>query len=92
MDDALGEFMPDSSSAPAFGGSAFWVRLPEGAGADEVQEEATNNSILVVSGNPYYIEPGAAAAHLRIGFSSIPVEDIRPGIKKLAELVYRIRS
>ena len=92
MDDALTEFMPDSSSAPAFGGSAFWVKLPAGAGADEVQEEAINNSILVVSGNPYYMEPASAEAHLRIGFSSIPVEDIRPGIKKLAELVNRIRT
>lgn len=92
LDEALSEFMPDSSSAPAFGGSAFWVKLPEGADADQVQEEASNIGILVVSGNPYFIQPGKADAYLRIGFSSIPVENIRPGIQKLAELVSQLRT
>lgn len=92
LDEALNEFMPNSSSPPAFGGSAFWVRLPDGADADVVQEEASRNGILVVSGNPYYMNPDEADAYLRIGFSSIPVENIRPGIQKLSELVSQITS
>jgi len=90
--DALNEFMPDSSSAPAFGGSAFWVKLPAGADADVVQAEASKNGILVVSGNSYFMQPSADKAYLRIGFSSIPVEKIRPGIEKLAGLVSEIRN
>lgn len=92
LDDALTEFMPDSSSAPAFGGSAFWVKMPDRADPDRVQEEASKNGILVVSGNPYYMQPTATEAYLRIGFSSIPVEKIRPGIQKLAELINQMRE
>ncbi len=87
LDDALTEFMPDSSRAPAFGGSAFWVKLPDGADADDVQQEASENGILVVSGNPYYINPVPDEAFLRIGFSSIPAANIRAGIEKLASLI-----
>ena len=90
LDDALTEFMPESSRAPAFGGSAFWVKLPAGTDADDVQQLASDNGILVVSGNTYYLQPGSADAYLRIGFSSIPVEDIRPGIEKLAGLIHQI--
>ena len=92
LDDALNEFLPDSSSAPAFGGSAFWVKLPEGVCADAVQDEASKNGILVVSGNPYFMQPSKDQAYLRIGFSSIPVEKIRPGIEKLAVLVNQLRT
>jgi len=90
LDDALTEFLPDSSRAPAFGGSAFWVKLPVGANADDVQQLASDNDILVVSGNSYFMHPGAADAYLRIGFSSIPVEKIRPGIEKLAGLINQL--
>jgi len=90
LDEALKEFMPESSTAPAFGGSAFWVKLPGGLDADLVQQEASEIDILVVSGNPYFMELKPAHGFLRIGFSSIPVEKIRPGIEKLATLVNQL--
>lgn len=86
LDEALTEFMPNSSSAPAFGGSAFWVKLPDGVDADELQKKASENGILVVSGNPYFMDPNPDEAYLRIGFSSIPSENIRAGIEKLSGL------
>ncbi len=92
LDEALTEFMPDSSSAPAFGGSAFWVKLPDGTPADAVQQAASDNGILVVSGDPYYMHPSTDKAYLRIGFSSIPVDKIRPGIEKLAGLINEIKT
>ena len=90
LDDALNEFMPDSSRPPAFGGSAFWVKLPDGTHADEVQLTASENGILVVSGNPYFMQPEPEEAYLRIGFSSIPAEKIRAGIEKLASLLKQL--
>ena len=86
LDQALTEFMPQSSRAPAFGGSAFWVKLPQGTNADVVQQEASEIGILVVSGNPYYMNPDCEP-YLRIGLSSIPVDKIKPGIEKLAGLI-----
>ncbi len=87
MDQALKAHLPESSVAPAFGGSAFWVRLPGGICADEVEQRAGEAGILVVSGNSYFANPDPANAFLRLGFSSIPAEKINSGIAKLANLI-----
>ncbi len=87
MEAALNEFLPESSMAPAFGGSAFWVRLPIGVSANEVARVANENGILVVSGDTYFFEPSPDNAFLRLGFSSIPAEKIGPGIEKLSRLI-----
>jgi len=87
MDLALKRFLPESSLAPAFGGSAFWVKLPPGVSADEVARVASENGILVVSGDTYFINPTAEDAYLRLGFSSIPANKINTGIEKLAALI-----
>ena len=87
MDQALKEHLPESSRAPAFGGSAFWVKLPEGAEADVIERIAGENSILVVSGNNYFLDPRPENAYLRLGFSSIPSEKINDGIARLAKLI-----
>lgn len=92
MDEALKEFLPDSSRAPAFGGSAFWVKLPAGVAADEIERVAGENSILVVSGNNYFLDPQPENAYLRLGFSSIPSEKIKDGIEKLAKLILEAAS
>ena len=87
MDAALHKFLPESSLAPAFGGSAFWVRLPAGVSADEVERRAGEIGILVVSGDTYFMQPDSANSFLRLGYSSIPADKIEPGIEKLAGLI-----
>ena len=87
MDAALQKFLPESSLAPAFGGSAFWVRLPAGVSADEVERRAGEIGILVVSGDTYFMQPDSANSFLRLGYSSIPADKIEPGIEKLAGLI-----
>lgn len=90
MDAALAKYLPDSSSAPAFGGSAFWVKLPEGVVAAEVAQVAAENSILAVAGDPYFMNPKPADAFLRLGYSSISADKIPAGIEKLASLINKM--
>ncbi len=92
MDLALKEHLPESSRAPAFGGSAFWVRLPAGVDANEVERIAGEEGILVVSGDSYFLNPSPENAYLRLGYSSIPSEKINAGIEKLATLIKRLAS
>lgn len=87
LDFALREFSPDLKRSRVCGGSACWIKLPVGVDADEVQRKATEIGILVVSGNPYYLQAHPDKAYLRIGFSSIATEKIRPGIKELVTLI-----
>jgi len=92
MDAALQKYLPESSLAPAFGGSAFWVRLPAGVAADEVERQAGESGILVVSGDTYFKQPDPEHSYLRLGYSSIPSEKIEPGIEKLASLIRALES
>ena len=90
MDLALKQHLPESSRAPAFGGSAFWVRLPAGVDANEVERIAGEEGILVVSGDSYFLHPIPENAYLRLGYSSIPSEKIKAGIEKLAALIKKL--
>jgi len=54
MDDALKKHDVFSSSAPTFGGSSFWVQLPESVQSHELELLAAENGIVVNSGDHYF--------------------------------------
>ena len=87
MDAVLKKHFPDSGGGLAFGENVFWLRLPKYVDANEVTRVAAQNGILVVSGDPCFYKPSAQTAYLRLGFSSIPMDNIAPGIAKLAMLI-----
>ena len=90
MDAVLKKYFPDSGGGLAFGENVFWLRLPKYVDANEVTRVAAQNGILVVSGDHCFYKPSAQTAYLRLGFSSIPVDNIAPGIAKLAMLINRL--
>lgn len=87
MNAALKKHLPDSGGGFAFGGNAFWLRLPKYVDANEAALVAADNGILVVPGDACLNKPSAQTAYLRLGFSSIPVDNIAAGIAKLAMLI-----
>ena len=88
MGDALARHLPESSRLPTFGGTAFWVRGPGGLDARELAGAAQRQGILIEPGDIFFHGDGAPRNYFRLGFSSIPVERIEPGIQKLAALVH----
>lgn len=92
MQAALASHEPLSSRAPAFGGSSFWVRLPDGVDAMQLEREALDNSIVLNAGDHYFAADTAPAPFCRLGFSSIDAALIAPGIDRLSALVESMRT
>jgi len=87
MDAALNVHAPLSSLTPTFGGSSFWVRLPEHVGARELERVAAEAGIVINAGDHYFADPNGPANYCRLGFSSIAEARIAPGIERLAGLM-----
>lgn len=91
MSRALERYLPDSSRAPSFGGSSFWVRGPEGLDARRLAERAAGESILIEPGDIHFFDANPPLNCFRLGYSSIPEHKIEPGVRRLAELVAEMR-
>ncbi|MCV6613270.1 MAG: PLP-dependent aminotransferase family protein [Amphritea sp.] len=88
MDEALTKHLPESHTAPTFGGSCYWVKGPEGLDADELRCRAKEESILIESGAIHFLEDPPPKNYFRLGYSSISTDRIELGIKKLADLIH----
>ncbi len=88
MGDALARHLPESSRMPTFGGTAYWVRGPEGLDARALRAEAQAHGILIEPGDVFFHRADPPRNYFRLGFSSIPVERIEPGIERLAALAH----
>lgn len=87
MDKALAAHAPLSAKAPAFGGSSFWVRLPEHISATKLEERAAAAGIVLNAGDNYFADRNGPKNYCRLGFSSIPEERIEAGIAKLSGII-----
>ena len=87
MDQALTTHAPLSAVAPAFGGSSFWVRLPEHVIARDLEKRAAQEGIVINAGDNYFADREGPRNYCRLGFSSITEDKIEAGIAKLAALI-----
>jgi len=86
MDAVLSEHMP-----PGFtwthpqGGMFLWVTCPEGVNTNELMREAFARKVLFVPGQDFFSDtPGHR--FMRLNFSNASPEQIREGIRRLAEV------
>jgi GntR family transcriptional regulator/MocR family aminotransferase len=86
LGEALARHLPESAQAPTFGGTAYWVRGPRGLDARALEARAAHEGILIEPGDGCFVDRPAPPNFFRLGFSSIPVDRIEPGIARLAKL------
>ncbi len=91
MSEALHAHLPHATEAPSFGGSSFWVRGPEWLDDVALWAKARERGILTEPGSVYYAGEFRPRNRFRLGFSAIPTERIRPGVKLLAETIEQMR-
>lgn len=70
------------------GGFFIWVTLPDGANADELVKECALNGALYNPGSCFYTdwEPKPT---LRLGFSTLPQDQVSEGIKRMGKVFRR---
>ncbi|MFT5706570.1 MAG: GntR family transcriptional regulator/MocR family aminotransferase, partial [Oceanospirillaceae bacterium] len=89
MQQALQQYIPDSSVPPTFGGSSYWVEGPAHLNADTLAQNAREQGILIEPGSIYYCDTEHSHC-FRLGYGSISAELIEPGIKALADIINKL--
>ncbi len=86
---ALDKHLPGMSQAPSFGGTSFWVTGPGNLDAEKLAEQALEEGVVIEPGHACFAQKPMPKNVFRLGFSSIPLERIEPGIEILARLIQR---
>jgi GntR family transcriptional regulator/MocR family aminotransferase len=73
--------------SPEVGGTTYWVRTPENFDIDAFAHVAAQQGILVEPVRHYYADERNAENCFRMGITSLPVEQIRPGVTRLVEVI-----
>ncbi len=69
------------------GGSSYWVEGPPTLDASRLAERAREAGILIEPGEVFFMSAPAPRNYFRLGFASIDVARIDPGIERLAALM-----
>lgn len=85
LTEALRRHLPQVRFEPPSGGSALWAMAPDGVDTDEVARHALRRGVVFDAGSVFWRGVRSIPRNtLRLGYASIPVERIEPGIRELA--------
>jgi GntR family transcriptional regulator/MocR family aminotransferase len=69
------------------GSSAFWLQAPAGVDTQKLAWMAAQKSILIESGTQFFFNGSPPTNFMRLGFHAIDAQLIKPGIRRLAEVM-----
>lgn len=93
MLSALEQYMPaDAEWTHPSGGFFIWLRLPENVFAQQVKKIALQQGVSLAAGEGYFVNTSDGAHHLRLTFSRATPEDIKSGIRILAQVIQEARQ
>ena len=84
---ALARHLPQLSFLDSHGGSALWVRAPRGVDTRELAQAALAQGIVIEPGDVFFGAERPPRNFMRLGYSSIAVDRIEPGVRRLARLL-----
>jgi GntR family transcriptional regulator/MocR family aminotransferase len=90
--DALARHLPSCQVAPIIGGGSCWLALPEGIGAEALARRAAEHGVLLEPGDVFFAAQQPPRGYLRLGYQSIGVAAIEPGLRRLGEVLQAMRS
>ncbi len=73
-----------------FGGTNLWVGAPEGTDSTGLALLLRSLSVLIEPGTPFFQETDRPIRYFRLGYSSIPVERIDQGVRRIAAAIHRL--
>lgn len=90
LNEAIEEFMPNLTRPNFTGGTSYWIKGPDNLDCRLLQRIAAKESILIETGDVYFMQTPPPLNYFRLGISSIDIKDIPEGVKKLAKLLEAI--
>jgi 2-aminoadipate transaminase len=83
---ALEEFFPDDTTwTKPEGGMFVWATLPEGIDTTDLLAKALTRNVAFVPGRAAYLD-GRGATSMRLSFATVADDDLREGIRRIAEV------
>ena len=89
MARGLDRHLPECAPRPVTGGTSFWIEGPPSLDTYELERRAAEQGILIEPGGVNFMSATPPRNYFRLGFSSIAVDRIEPGLRLLGELVRR---
>lgn len=88
MRQAIETHLPDTITSSTLGGSAFWLRLPDGVAAQQLANQAREVGVLIEPGDVHFHDLARCPGNfIRLGYSGIDINKIGAGIKTLAQVL-----
>jgi len=88
---ALALHAPGLTPAAANGGSALWVSASKGTDTRALTARLYGQGVVVEPGDVFFAGAGQPRHHMRIGYSSIPVERIEAGVRVIGRELASMR-
>ena len=86
LSDALAAHMPNWRLTQAPGGTSVWVEGPAGLDTAALAADAARRNVLIEPGGRFFDGPAERTRFMRLGISSIGLQQIEPGIRELARV------
>lgn len=90
MNQAITKYLPSCTYTPTAGGSSFWISGPNNLNCKELELEAAKRSVILETGDWFYLSESPPKNCFRLGFTSIQTHLIEPGIKIIGEIIKKI--
>ncbi len=87
MQDSLARHLTQCRFRPTSGGTAFWIEGPPSLDARRLEKAAARSGILIEPGDVHFLAEDGPRNVFRLGFSSIALEHIEPGIRLLGQVL-----
>jgi GntR family transcriptional regulator/MocR family aminotransferase len=88
MAQALPRHLPECSFRPTSGGTAYWITGPERLDSEVLAQAAAARGVVIEPGAVHFQAESGPRNHFRLGFSSIPVDRIEPGLELLGKAMH----
>ncbi|SHN19064.1 aminotransferase-like domain-containing protein [Roseibium suaedae] len=82
--------LPMCAVTQTTGGSAVWLQLPADLPARDLQAEAARNGVLVEAGDIHFLDQAPPKNCIRLGFGAVSLDQITPGLERLAQVITRM--
>lgn len=87
---AMARHLPECRITPVRGGGSCWVQLPAHVPAKTLAQQAAEHGVLIEPGDVFFTATRNTGNFIRLGYQSIPADQIDQGIKALAEAMHSI--
>src|SRR5690606_9790756 len=84
LDQAISAFLPEWRPTDSAGGTSLWLEGPRGTDARGIAEAAAARSVIIEPGDRFFDHAEKPTRFMRLGFSSIALQHIEPGVRELA--------